>query len=42
MYNNYMTKYDDLLVLGNKLKTRQTHLQFVAIEIYKYKNTLNP
>ena len=42
MYNNYMAKYDDLLALDNKLKTRQRHLQFLAIEIYKSKNTLNP
>ena len=42
MYNNYMAKYNDLLALDNKLKTRQRHLQFLAIEIYKSKNTLNP
>ena len=30
-----MATYDDLLALGNKLKTHQKHLQFLAIEIYK-------
>ena len=42
MYNNYMATYDDLLALDDKLKTRQRHLQFLAIEIYKSKNTLKP
>ena len=42
MYNNYMAKYDDLLPSSKKLKTRKRHLQFLAIEIYKSKNTLNP
>ena len=37
-----MAKYNDLLALDNKLKTRQRHLQFLAIEIYKSTNTLNP
>ena len=38
-----MAKYDDeLLVLDNKLKTYQRHLQFLVIEIYKSKNKLNP
>ena len=37
-----MAKYDDLLPLGNKPKTRQTHFQFLAIEICKSKNTFNP
>ena len=40
VYNKYMAKYDDVLALDNKLKTRQSHLQFLAIEIYKSKNTL--
>ena len=42
VYNNYMAAYDDFLALDNKLKTHQRHLHFLAIEIYKYKNTLNP
>ena len=42
LYNNCMTTYDDLLVLGNKLKIYQRHLQFLAIGIYKSKNKLNP
>ena len=42
VYNNCMTTYDDLLVLGNKLKIYQRHLQFLAIRIYKSKNKLNP
>ena len=42
MYNNCMAKYDDLLALDTKLKARQRHLQFLAIKIYKSKNTLNP
>ena len=37
-----MATYDDLLALDNNLKTHQRHLQFLAIEIYKYKNKLNP
>ena len=37
-----MAKYDDLLALDNKLKTHYRHLQFLATEIYKYKNTLYP
>ena len=41
VYNNYMAAYDDFLALDNKLKTHQRHLHFLAIEIYKYKNTLN-
>ena len=40
VYNNYMGKYDDVLALDNKLKTHQRHLQFLAIETYKSKNTL--
>ena len=41
VYNNYMTTYDELLTLDNKLKVHQRHLQFLAIEIYKSKNKLN-
>ena len=37
-----MATYDELLSLKNKLKTRQRHLQFLAIEIYKSENKLNP
>ena len=37
-----MATYDHLLTLENKLKTRQKHLQFLAIEIHKSKNKLNP
>ena len=42
VYNNYMASYDELLALDNKVKTQQRHLQFLAIEIYKSKNKLNP
>ena len=42
MYNNYMAIYDDLLAFDNKLNTQQRHLQFIATEIYKSTNTLNP
>ena len=42
MYNNYTATYDDLLALDNKLKTHQSHLQLLAIEIYKFKTKLNP
>ena len=42
VYNNYMATYDELLALDNKLKIHQKHLQFLAIEIYKSKNKLNP
>ena len=37
-----MATYDDLLAFDSKLKTHQKHLQFLAIEIYKFKNELNP
>ena len=37
-----MATYDDLLALNNNLKTHQKHLHFLAIEIYKSKNKLNP
>ena len=37
-----MTTYDELLTLNNKLKIHQRQLQFLAIEIYKSKNKLNP
>ena len=30
----------ELLAFDNKLKTHQRHLQFLAIEIYKFKNKL--
>ena len=36
VYNNYMATYDELQ------KIHQRHLQFLAIEIYKSKNKLNP
>ena len=42
VYNNYMATYDELLALDNKLKIHQRHLQFLAIELYKSKNKLNP
>ena len=37
-----MATYGDLLALENKLETRQRYLQFLATEIYKSKNKLNP
>ena len=37
-----MATYDEPLAFDNKLKTHQRHLQFLAIEIYKSKNKLNP
>ena len=37
-----MATYDDLLALENRLKIYQMHLQFLAIEICKSKNKLNP
>ena len=40
--SNYMATHDDVLALDNKMKTHQRHLQFLAIEIYKSKNKLNP
>ena len=42
MYNSYMARYEKVLALDNKLKTQQRHLQFLATEIYKSKNKLNP
>ena len=41
VYNNYMATYDDLLPLDNRLKT-QRHFHFLASEIYKPKNKINP
>ena len=37
-----MAPFDETLALDKKLKTHQRHLQFLAIEIYKSKNKLNP
>ena len=37
-----MAPYDDILALDNKLKTHQSHLQFLTIEICQSKNKLNP
>ena len=37
-----MATYVELLVLDNKLKIHQRHLQFLAFEIYNSKNKLNP
>ena len=34
--------YDEVLALDNKLKIHQRHLQFLGIEIYKFKSKLNP
>ena len=42
VHNNYMAIYDELLALDNKLKIYQRHLQFLATEMYKFKNKLNP
>ena len=42
VYNNHMATYDELLPLDNKLKTYQRHLQFLAIEIYKSQDKINP
>ena len=39
---NYVDKYGDVLALINKLKNHRRRLQFLALEIYKSKNTLNP
>ena len=37
-----MATCDELFAFDNKLKTHQKHLQFLAIEICKSKNELNP
>ena len=37
-----MAAYDDLLTLDNKLKPHQRNLQFLAIEICKFKNKFTP
>ena len=37
-----MATYDELLAFDIKLETHQKHLQVLAIEIYKFKNELNP
>ena len=42
VYNNYMASYDELVALDNKLIFHQRHLKFLAIEINKSKNRLNP
>ena len=36
-----MATYDDLSALDNKLKIHQTHLQFLANEIYQPRHELN-
>ena len=41
-YNNYMVTWDEPLALDDKLKIHEKKLQFLAIEIYKSKNKLNP
>ena len=41
MYNNYTTTYDEFLAFDTKLKIHQRHLQFLGIEICKFKNKLN-
>ena len=42
VYNSYMATYDELLPFDHKLMIHQRYLQFLAIEIYKAKNRLNP
>ena len=42
VYNSHMATYNELLALDNKLKIHQRHLQFLAIEIHKSKNKINP
>ena len=37
-----MATYRELLASDNKLKVHQRYLQFLAIEICKSKNKLNP
>ena len=37
-----MATHDELLALDNERKIHQRHLQFLAIEILKSKNKLNP
>ena len=37
-----MAIFDEPLALDKKLRTHQRHLQFLAIEVYKSKNKLNP
>ena len=41
-YNNYRVTCDELLALDDKLKIHEKKLQFLAIEMYKSKNKLNP
>ena len=42
VYNSYMATQEELLALDNNVKIHQRHLQFLAIEIYKSENKLNP
>ena len=37
-----MATYDELLALDNKLQIYERHLLFIAIQIYKSNNKLNP
>ena len=40
--NNYMATYDGPFSLSNKVKIHQRYLQYLAIEICKCRNKLNP
>ena len=42
LYNSYIATFDEILDLDNRLKAHQRLLQFLAIEICKSKNKLNP
>ena len=42
VYNNYNLSYADLLAIDGKLSIHQKHLHYLAVEIYKSVNNLNP
>ena len=42
VYNEYEKNYKDLLADHDKNSTHQKHLQFLATEVFKSANKLNP
>ena len=42
VYNNYDKSYHDLLNFSNYVSVHQSHLRFLAIEVYKSLMSINP
>ena len=42
VYNTYEKSYDELLISNRDISIHQKHLHFLATEIYKSVNNLNP